>query len=278
MTHKSWDYLEWDSETISNLWNFASQWSPYQKEYFSRMVGKGIVNFLKGIISIKGNVLDFGCGPGYLVQHMLDNQISCEGIDFSEDSIIAVNARFKDNSLWKGAKVYTNERLPYPDDSFDLIICVETIEHLKDDDRDTIFSEFYRILKPKTGQLFITTPNNEDLSMNMVFCPQCQQVFHKFQHIHSFSQESLFELMENKKFSTTLCNSTTFNYFQQNRYSQVKSLVIRVIKSTVNRGESSSPSIPNNKLAKQAGFVFNQQIGRGPHLFWLGKKADYKDF
>jgi len=274
MTHKPWDYLEWDSEKISNLWNFASQWPPYQNEYFSRMVGKGIINFLKDIISIKGNVLDFGCGPGYLVQHLLDNKISCEGVDFSEDSISAVNALFKENSFWKGAKVYSNGQLPYPDNYFDLITCIETIEHLKDKDLDTILNEFYRILKPKTGELFITTPNHEDLSMDMVFCPQCQQVFHKYQHIRSFSQESLFELMEQKKFSTDLCNSTTFNFFQENRYSQAISLVISIIKSAINRGDTRTPSMPNNKLAKQAGFIFNQQIGRGPHLFWLGKKTD----
>jgi 2-polyprenyl-3-methyl-5-hydroxy-6-metoxy-1,4-benzoquinol methylase len=274
MTHKSWDYLEWDSETISNLWNFASQWSPYQKEYFSKMVGKGIVNFLKRIISINGKVLDFGCGPGYLVQQMLDNQISCEGVDFSKDSIIAVNARFKDNPLWKEAKVYSNGQLPYPDDSFDLILCIETIEHLRDNDLDTIFSEFHRVLKPKTGQLFITTPNNEDLSMSMVFCPHCQQVFHKFQHIRSFSQVSLCELMEKKKFSTDLCNSTTFNFFQEDGCSQVKSMIITFFNSVQNQGAKRSPSIPDDKLAKQAGLMFNQQIGMGPHLFWIGKKAD----
>jgi len=274
MTDKEWKYLEWDSEKISNLWNFASQWPPYQNEYFSLMVGKGVINFLEQIVSLQGNVLDYGCGPGYLIQHLLSRGVSSSGIDFSEDSINAVNTRFKESPFWNGAKLYSNEQLPYPDNSFDLIICVETIEHLKENDLDTIFNEFHRVLKPNTGHLFITTPYHEDLSMNMVFCPQCQQVFHKYQHLRSFDQESLIALMEKKKFSTALCNSTTFNFFQESRFAQVSCSIASIIKSALNRGTPRRITLPNNKLIKNAGFIFNQQIGYGPHLFWLGKKVD----
>jgi len=274
MTQKPYDYLEWNSEKIASLWNFASQWPPYEKEYFSRMVGKGIINFLEEILSIKGNVLDFGCGPGYLVQHLLEREINCEGADFSEESIISINTKFKQNSFWRGAKLYSNGKLPFPDNSYDLVICVETIEHLMDTDLNIILSEFHRILKPKIGQLFITTPNNEDLSISMVFCPQCQQIFHKYQHIRSFSMESLFEFMKHADFSTDLCNSTNFNYFQEREKDQIIRILKDYVQSFISSGDPRTPSLPNNRYANKAGFRFNRQIGHGPHLFWLGKKIE----
>jgi 2-polyprenyl-3-methyl-5-hydroxy-6-metoxy-1,4-benzoquinol methylase len=272
MTSKEWKYLEWDQEKISRLWNFASQWPPYQNEYFSRMVGAGIINFLKKIVPLQGDVLDYGCGPGFLVQHLLARGIRCAGVDFSEDSINAVNARFSENPLWKGAKLYTGGKLPFEDDSFDKILCIETIEHLNDEDLDRILKEFHRVLKPKTGQLFITTPNHENLSTNMVFCPHCMQVFHRFQHIHSFSQGSLVELMETKKFSTELCNTTTFNFFQQDLLTQVTGSIKGMLNSVCNRREIRLKSFPDNRITRKGGFLIEHQIGRGPHLFWLGKK------
>jgi hypothetical protein len=46
------------------------------------------------------------------------------------------------------------------------------------------------VLKPN-GKLIITTPNNEDLDFSTNFCPDCGCIYHKYQHIRTWSSDSL---------------------------------------------------------------------------------------
>ncbi len=66
--------IEWTNEKISRLWNYYSQNSPYNEEYFSKKVGKDIILKTEKIIgSINDKiVLDFGCGPGFLIDHLIE--------------------------------------------------------------------------------------------------------------------------------------------------------------------------------------------------------------
>lgn len=47
-------------------------------------------------------------------------------------------------------------RLPFPDASFDIVLCVEGVEHVQN--RHATLAEFRRVLKPG-GRLLLTTPN-----------------------------------------------------------------------------------------------------------------------
>ena len=60
----------------------------------------------------------------------------------------------------------SNENLPYPDESFDLVTCTEVIEHLEHY-RSTL-REIYRILKPG-GTLVLTIPNILNLKSRIRF-------------------------------------------------------------------------------------------------------------
>jgi len=239
-------YLEWDKEKISRLWDFESHWAPAQNEYFSKMVGAGIVNFLKKHTPLKGRVIDYGCGPGYLVHQLLKTTTAkVYGVDLSKESADKANVKFFGYHLWYKAKQYKGGVLPYESNYFDQILFVETIEHMTEADLDTILFEFKRILKPG-GQLFITTPNNEDLASNMVFCPCCSQVFHKYQHMRAFTKDSLCGVMSARGYVTQQCGTTDFNDHQCTPTRQI----INAVKSVLVR--SSAPK---------------------PHLYWLGKKA-----
>jgi SAM-dependent methyltransferase len=58
------------------------------------------------------------------------------------------------------------EALPFSDESFDVVICREVIEHVKD--TDAVFVEMKRVLK-RGGYLLITTPNAYTLAMDGTF-------------------------------------------------------------------------------------------------------------
>jgi SAM-dependent methyltransferase len=49
------------------------------------------------------------------------------------------------------------ERLPVPDDTYDLVLCLEVIEHLEKDPM-AMLNEINRVLK-KSGLIYLTTPN-----------------------------------------------------------------------------------------------------------------------
>ena len=65
-----------------------------------------------------------------------------------------------------GVKEEDATALSFPDNSFDVVICRELIEHVID--ADLAFSEIRRVLKPK-GYLLITTPNCYSVAVDGVF-------------------------------------------------------------------------------------------------------------
>ena len=104
--------LEWDESKSKRFWDFVSCWEPYDGDYFSKQVGTGIVKFLGYVSPLEGNVLDFACGPGYLVDHLLAAGVQCEAFDFSKNSVDMVNRRFQGHPLFKGAR---GKLIPRPD-------------------------------------------------------------------------------------------------------------------------------------------------------------------
>lgn len=73
--------------------------------------------------------LDVGCGEGFTLKKLQDKKIGKknEGIDNSSRAIEIGKKIYPDLTLKKG-DIYN---LDYQDDSFDLIICTEVLEHLK---------------------------------------------------------------------------------------------------------------------------------------------------
>lgn len=270
--HDKWHFMQWDEEKIKVFWDFASHWEPWHADYFSHQVGVGIVNFLRHLTPLKGNVLDYGCGIGDLADDLLTAGISCEGIDYSPDSVEYINNRFSKRSLWKGAKLAQSGKLPYQDNHFDVIVCIELIEHLLPEQRENVFSELRRILKPDTGRLFITAPNSEILENSTVFCPECRTAYHRYQHMASFTAKTLSRLMQSLGYSTLFCNTTHFGRFQTPFILRPFSWSLGYLPELLRRTNLALLDLFFAKTAPQGGYKFQELIGTGAHLFWLGTK------
>lgn len=76
------------------------------------------------------SILDVGCGEGFTLKKLEDKKIGRknEGIDYSSDAIKIGKEIYPELSLSKG-DVYD---LKYDNDSFDLVVCTEVLEHLTD--------------------------------------------------------------------------------------------------------------------------------------------------
>ncbi len=93
-------------------------------------------------------VLDAAAGNGYLTNWMINQGLSVTPVDIAREQWAVKGVACEEIDL--------NQKLPYPDRSFDLIVSVETIEHLENPYH--ILREFSRLLKP-SGFLIVSTPN-----------------------------------------------------------------------------------------------------------------------
>lgn len=118
------------------------------------------------------SLIDIGCGSGYLLDQIRQKHpsISLSGFDIKEPS-------GKEFFHYVQGNI---ERLPFEDNSFDVVVCCHTIEHLLK--LENCIAELERITKK---QLFIVTP--------------CQRYFYYTldEHVNFFSfKESLTQLFQ----------------------------------------------------------------------------------
>lgn len=100
---------------------------------------------------IHGSVLDNGCGVGMYVRHLQQTSSGkIFGLEFEFVRLLQAKG-FSDKLVCAAG-----ENLPYPPDSFDLMLSHEVLEHVVDDRQAAL--EFVRTLKPG-GRLMLFVPN-----------------------------------------------------------------------------------------------------------------------
>ena len=108
--------------------------------------------FLRGIIekveAKNPRILDVGCGTGANLE-MLANFGEAEGVDVSDDALEF--CRLKKLKATKGLA----EKLPFADESFDVVTALDVVEHLDDDVAG--LKEMNRVLK-SGGRTLIFVP------------------------------------------------------------------------------------------------------------------------
>jgi 2-polyprenyl-3-methyl-5-hydroxy-6-metoxy-1,4-benzoquinol methylase len=110
-----------------------------------------VIKLVEGLKQ-RGRLLDIGCSTGDWALFWKKSGWDSYGIDVdAEHVVLAKNKGIK-------AKLcdLNDEKIPYQDDYFDVIIAGEIIEHLID--TDSFIIDVLRCLKPN-GHLLITTPN-----------------------------------------------------------------------------------------------------------------------
>lgn len=201
----------WTENHISIFWDWVSSSKYWQNKYFTNQLGRGIKRFIKSKIDLEGEYLDYGCGSGHLLELMIStDKLNCYGLEYSPQSQEIVSAKMKGKPNWKGCSILSKTPSDFKSNQFDVITFIETIEHLKDEMLAETLLELHRILKPN-GKLIITTPNNEHLPDNHVYCPFCDSEFHRMQHMRSFDSEALERTLHNFKFKSVFCQSINFS-------------------------------------------------------------------
>jgi O-antigen biosynthesis protein len=103
------------------------------------------------------DVLDAGCGTGYGTRILAQGGARrCLGVDISEDAVARARELEPDERVEFMLGDVTE--LPLEPESFDLVTCFETIEHVTEGDQERTVSELARVLRPD-GLLLISSPN-----------------------------------------------------------------------------------------------------------------------
>lgn len=126
------------------------------KEEAAPNVHRKVINLFKD--KRRGKVLDIAAGHGNISRKLHDMGFRVTAADLEPDKFGV-----------KEVKCYSadaNLTLPFENDSFDYVVSVETVEHLKSPFH--FINEVHRILKPD-GKFILTTPNVETIQSRLLF-------------------------------------------------------------------------------------------------------------
>jgi SAM-dependent methyltransferase len=106
----------------------------------------------------RGKVLDVPTGTGILAARLkkMGFEVSCCDINSSYFSVPDLKIELGD----------LNQSLPYPDKTFDYLVCLDGIEHTESP--SNAIREFQRVLK-RGGKLFLSTPNFLNIERRLRF-------------------------------------------------------------------------------------------------------------
>lgn len=148
-----------------------SKYSDVMEEHLLRYEWAG--QYVKG-----KRVLDAACGSGYGCKMLKDAGASAVvGVDISTEAIEKAKPAYGDDGI---TFVHGDIlKLPFPDESFDLVVSFETIEHVKEG--SLWIEESARVLKAN-GLLLLSTPNRRITHPGIFREEKGMNPYHEFEY------------------------------------------------------------------------------------------------
>ena len=210
-------------------------------------------NFKKYNLNHNGSMLDVGCGEGRHIFGIMQEypMMKCVGLDMDDDSLKKAEEGYSyfESISEVGAEFIKGSAysLPFPDNTFDLIVCSEVLEHLHEY-HDAVI-EINRVLKPG-GKFFASVP---------AFWPEkiCWYLSKEYQnqpggHLRILDQKKLIHEIEDRGFkflSSEKFHSIHSPYWWLRCFfwkSQEKNLLVKVYKKILERHILKKPRIIDN--------------------------------
>jgi 2-polyprenyl-3-methyl-5-hydroxy-6-metoxy-1,4-benzoquinol methylase len=179
--------LVWTPELVSQFWAGIAQTRLTEFD-FAKQVGKSLIIAVEHHLSEAGKILDFGAGNGELVELLLERGYQAAAYEPSHGRTDEWLSRLVKRKGFLGVVGSDHN------EQFDVVLMTEVIEHILDKELDRTLQRVRDLLKVG-GILIVTTPNNEDLELGMVYCPVSNLLFHRWQHVRVFTAESLSQLL-----------------------------------------------------------------------------------
>lgn len=123
------------------IWELVPEPGPRPPAHIERFVAA---------LAPAGTALDLGCGDG-----RLSASLRAEDLSVADVSEVALARAAERLPAARTVLLEPDAALPLPDNAFELVLCAETLEHVRD--VQLLLSEVRRVLVPG-GRLAVTTP------------------------------------------------------------------------------------------------------------------------
>ena len=129
------------------------------------------------------HALDLGCGDGAVAA-----RIPAQRVTLADVSAVALDRARAQLPEAEAVEIEPDAPLPFDDNVFDLVVCTEVLEHVRD--VQLLLSEARRVLEPR-GRLAVTTPSHRRfMRVPNPLSP----------HIRFFTKDSLSDLLDSMGF------------------------------------------------------------------------------
>ena len=152
---------EQEKEKFNNLDH--SWWDPEGPLKTLHDINPKRIGYIKQFTDLKGCIAcDIGCGGGILTEGLANQGAHVSGVDAAENLIKIAKKHALDNGQTIDYRVeLSNATATSHEESFDLVTCLELIEHVPDP--EALIADCERLLKPG-GTLVISTLNRNPVS------------------------------------------------------------------------------------------------------------------
>lgn len=175
--------MQWTPETVGDFWTAVSR-TRLTELSFARGAAKPLLLAIRHHLQPGARCLDFGAGSGHLINALLDAGLQAAAFEPAAGQRESILAQFAGRPGFLGAVGLEH------DGQYAVVFALEVVEHILERQFDATLAAMARFLAPD-GLLVLTTPHNEDLDLGGCICPNCGTLFHRWQHVRSFTPASL---------------------------------------------------------------------------------------
>lgn len=147
-------------------------------------------------------LLDVGCGTGNFSIKLARQGASVVGIDISREMLVIAEKKAEQEELDIEFKEMNGLNLLFPDETFDGVLSMATIEFIPD--YPEMISEMFRVCK-KGGSILVGTINRDSAWGRLYQDPEYQKKARIFQYAHLKTPEELSRLRNNSLIDTREC-------------------------------------------------------------------------
>lgn len=171
-------------------------------------------------------ILDAACGEGYGSYLMSQTALRVTGLDIDSQSISHASEKYGNENV--KFFVSTIDQMPFEDNTFDVVVSFETLEHVNFETQMLFMSEIKRVLK-RDGILILSTPNKKYYSDEVNYTnPFHEKELYReefvgmlneyYKHINIISQRfEVASIIDDKKLSSLQYKMTVVD-----QYSEIK--------------------------------------------------------